>query len=144
MMLPFLYNNDKKKKQGASGFGTPVALGAPMLVSTGHDPLKSVVLLLVFNTFATVWGAVGTPLWYGFGGTSLGLTNDDLMEVSYKSAVAIAIGAFALVPWVLTILVPWRLIRPNLGFALASLSVSVLPSMGIAFVNYEFPSLVGG
>jgi len=43
--------------EGASGFGTPVALGAPMLVSTGHPALESVVLLLVFNTFATVWGA---------------------------------------------------------------------------------------
>lgn len=45
--------------EGASGFGTPVALGAPMLVSTGHPAFESVVVLLVFNTFATVWGAVG-------------------------------------------------------------------------------------
>lgn len=43
--------------EGASGFGTPVALGAPMLVSTGHDALESVVILLIMNTFATVWGA---------------------------------------------------------------------------------------
>jgi hypothetical protein len=42
--------------EGASGFGTPVALGAPMLVSTGHPPLESLVLMLVFNTFVTVWG----------------------------------------------------------------------------------------
>ena len=42
--------------EGASGFGTPVALGAPMLVSTGNPPLESVVIMLVLNTFATVWG----------------------------------------------------------------------------------------
>ena len=42
--------------EGASGFGTPVALGAPMLVSTGHPALESVVIMLLFNTFATVWG----------------------------------------------------------------------------------------
>lgn len=42
--------------EGASGFGTPVALGAPMLVSTGHPPLESLVMMLVFNTFVTVWG----------------------------------------------------------------------------------------
>ena len=42
--------------EGASGFGTPVALGAPMLVSTGNPALESVVIMLLFNTFATVWG----------------------------------------------------------------------------------------
>jgi lactate permease len=46
--------------EGASGFGTPTALGAPMLVSMGHPAFESVVVLLIFNTFATVWGAVGT------------------------------------------------------------------------------------
>ena len=44
--------------EGASGFGTPVALGAPMLVSTGHPALESVVIMLLFNTFATVWGTL--------------------------------------------------------------------------------------
>ena len=37
--------------EGASGFGTPAALGAPMLVNVGHPPMESVVVLLVFNTF---------------------------------------------------------------------------------------------
>lgn len=44
--------------EGASGFGTPVALGAPMLVSTGHPALEAVVIMLLFNTFATVWGTL--------------------------------------------------------------------------------------
>jgi lactate permease len=43
--------------EGASGFGTPVALGAPMLISTGHPKFESVIVLLIFNTFARVWGA---------------------------------------------------------------------------------------
>ena len=41
---------------GASGFGTPVALGAPMLVELGHPPLQSVVCLLIMNTLATPYG----------------------------------------------------------------------------------------
>lgn len=45
--------------EGASGFGTPVALGAPMLASLGYPKLESVVTLLLMNTFATVWGAAG-------------------------------------------------------------------------------------
>lgn len=43
-------------RTGASGFGTPVALAAPMLASLGHDPLLTVVCLLVMNTFATQFG----------------------------------------------------------------------------------------
>ena len=51
--------------EGASGFGTPVALGAPMLVSTGHPAFESGVVLFVFNGFSTVWGAGGNPQWFG-------------------------------------------------------------------------------
>ena len=37
--------------EGASGFGTPVALGAPMLISLGHPKFECVVVLLLMNTF---------------------------------------------------------------------------------------------
>lgn len=40
--------------EGTSGFGTPVALAAPMLVSLGHPPIPSIVCCLVTNTMATV------------------------------------------------------------------------------------------
>ena len=45
--------------EGASGFGTPAALGAPMLASLGYPKLQACVTLLLMNTFATVWGAAG-------------------------------------------------------------------------------------
>jgi len=128
--------------EGASGFGTPVALGAPMLVSTGHPEFESIVVLLVFNTFATVWGAVGTPLWFGFG--SLELSTEELLEISYQAAIALAVGAVIIIPYVLTVLVPWKVVRQNIGFVMGCLAVSVGPSLGISFVNYEFPSLMGG
>ena len=38
-----------------------------MLSSLGHDPLLTVVCLLIMNTLATQFGAVGTPIWFGFG-----------------------------------------------------------------------------
>lgn len=128
--------------EGASGFGTPVALGAPMLISTGHPKKQAVVTLLIFNTFATVWGAVGTPIWFGFG--NLGLTEDEFLEISYKSAICLAIGAFILIPLTLRIIVPWTLVKKNAVFIFLSLLVCVGPSVGIAFVSYEFPSLMGG
>ena len=41
--------------EGCSGFGTPVALAAPMLVSLGHPPVESIVCCLIMNTLATVY-----------------------------------------------------------------------------------------
>ena len=128
--------------EGASGFGTPAALGAPMLVSVGHPAMESVVVLLIFNTFATVWGAVGTPIWFGFG--SLGLTDDEFLDISRKASICLAVSALILMPFVLTILTPWKVVRENLLFVYASLLACVGPSVGIAFVSYEFPSLIGG
>jgi len=137
LMFAFCYT-----VEGASGFGTPVALGAPMLVSSGHAAKESVVVLLLFNTFATVWGAVGTPLWFGFG--TLQLTDDQLLDISFKAAVALCVSAFVWIPFILTILVPRAVVRQNVGFVYAALAVTIGPSVGLAYVNYEFPSLIGG
>lgn len=128
--------------EGASGFGTPVALGAPMLVSTGHPALESVVILLLFNTFATVWGAVGTPLWFGFGG--LPLSEDDFLEISLRAAIAMVVSSFLLLPFILTILVPFVVVKKNLVFLFLSIATVMGPVVGLASVNYEFPALIGG
>jgi lactate permease len=128
--------------EGASGFGTPVALGAPILVNSGHPAFESVVVLLAFNTFATVWGAVGTPIWFGLG--NLGLTEDELLEVSQKAGVALAVGAFVLMPWVLSVLAPVHVIKANLPFIYFSLITVVGPSVAMSSFSYEFPSLIGG
>ncbi|KAG7358770.1 L-lactate permease [Nitzschia inconspicua] len=127
--------------EGASGFGTPVALGAPMLISTGHPKLESVIVLLIFNTFATVWGAVGTPIWFGFAGLA---TEEEFLEISYKSAICLAVAAFILVPLTLWMLVPFRVVKKNIIFIFLSLLSVVGPSLGLSFVSYEFPSLIGG
>lgn len=42
--------------EGASGFGTPVALAAPMLASLGHDPFNTVVCGLIMNALSTQFG----------------------------------------------------------------------------------------
>jgi lactate permease len=48
---------------GASGFGTPVALAAPMLASLGHAPINTVVCLLIMNTLATQFGELAGPVY---------------------------------------------------------------------------------
>jgi L-lactate permease len=128
--------------EGASGFGTPVALGAPMLVSTGHAAFPAVVVLLIMNTFATVWGAVGTPIWFGFGG--LGLSEVEFLEISAKASIPLAVAAFILIPLTMMLLAPRSIVLHNWKFIVLSLLTCVGPSVGIAMVNYSFPSLMGG
>ena len=52
--------------EGAAGFGTPVAVIAPILVSSGHAPLEAASLLLVTDGLCTLFGGGGIPMWFGF------------------------------------------------------------------------------
>ena len=117
-----------------------------MLVSTGNDKLKSVVTLLVMNTFATVWGAVGTPIWFGLGAlfSEEEIQDGAYLQISYKAGICLAASAFLLMPPLLCILCPWDLVKRNLVFVYLSLATVVGPSMGLSFVNEEFPALIGG
>lgn len=128
--------------EGASGFGTPVALGAPMLAALGHDPFLCVVCLLVMDTMATVFGAVGTPMWFGFDG--LGLTDDELLLVGLYAAGIIGVCAFAIVPVASGILVPMREIMRSALFVALSIASVAVPLVATAAGSYEFPSLAGG
>ncbi len=47
--------------EGAAGFGTPVALAAPLLVGLGYPPVQAVVLALLGHAAGVSFGAVGTP-----------------------------------------------------------------------------------
>ena len=49
--------------EGASGFGTPAAIAAPILVGLGFNPLRVAILALVMNSVPVSFGAVGTPTW---------------------------------------------------------------------------------
>lgn len=48
--------------EGAAGFGTPVALAAPLLVGLGYAPVRAVVLGLLGHAAGVSFGAVGTPV----------------------------------------------------------------------------------
>ena len=47
--------------EGAAGFGTPAALGAPLLVSLGFPPVAAAVVTLICDSTAVSFGAIGTP-----------------------------------------------------------------------------------
>lgn len=48
--------------EGAAGFGTPVALTAPLLVGLGHTPTRAVALALIGHGAGVSFGALGTPV----------------------------------------------------------------------------------
>src|SRR5262245_3323992 len=48
--------------EGASGFGTPVAVTGAILIGLGFSPLAASGLSLIANTAPVAYGALGTPI----------------------------------------------------------------------------------
>src|SRR5262245_59555374 len=128
--------------EGASGFGTPAAIAAPLLVGLGFDAVGVTILTLTMNAVPATFGAVGTPMWFGF--SQVPLSPSEILSLSWKSAL-VHTGATLLVPIVaLRFLVGWAEIRQNLLFIYLSILSCALPSLFLSRFNYEFPSLIGG
>lgn len=58
--------------EGVAGFGTPVALAAPILVGLGFTPVRAVSLTLIGHAAGVSFGAVGTPVLPQMAATGLG------------------------------------------------------------------------
>ena len=132
--------------EGASGFGTPVAIAAPILVGIGFKPMQVVMLALVMNSVPVSFGAVGTPTWYGFktlldSGT---IDGEDVSSIGKYSALIHFVAAFVIPILALRFIVSWKEIKQNILFILLSVLSCTVPYLLIAQFNYEFPSLVGG
>lgn len=128
--------------EGASGFGTPAAIAAPILVGLGFQPLKVAMLALIMNSVPVSFGAVGTPTWFGF--SPLNLTTEQLFAVGYNSALIHSIAALVIPVMALRFVLDWKVIKNNLLYVYLSIFSCTLPYFLLALVNYEFPSLVGG
>src|SRR5690349_17688862 len=63
--------------EGASGFGTPVAVASAMLAGLGFSPFFAAGICLLANTAPVAFGAIGTPLV-----TLAGVTNLPLATLS--------------------------------------------------------------
>jgi len=48
--------------EGASGFGSPVAVASAMLVGLGMAPFEAAIICLLANTAPVAFGAIGTPI----------------------------------------------------------------------------------
>ncbi|MFN6945641.1 MAG: L-lactate permease [Cytophagaceae bacterium] len=130
--------------EGASGFGTPAMIVAPLLASLGFPLLLAVVLPLMANTTAVTFGAVGTPVIIGFSGI-------DAAADSGIFAASVNVFAGLFVP----VFILYFVVRLNGGslkkdfreclpFALLSGFCFLIPYFLLSLFGVEFPSLFGG
>lgn len=128
--------------EGVSGFGTPAALAAPLLVGLGFSPLPVAVLCLIMNSVPVSFGAVGMPTWFGFGG--LPLSPDDLKLIGFKSALIHSAAALVIPIIALRVILPLKQIRANLLYVGLVIGATLVAFLGVAAFNIEFPAISGG
>lgn len=149
--------------EGSSGFGTPSAVVAPLLLALGFPAMAAVMSVLVIQSTPVSFGAVGTPLLVG---VNSGISN--------KADVAAAIAPASVEQYLLQITGNVGILHGLIGFLIPLILCGMLTRFfgekrsfaeglkawkfalfaGIAFtvpyflVAYfmgpEFPSLVGG
>jgi lactate permease len=94
------------------------------------------------NAVPATFGAVGTPMWFGF--SQVPLSPSEIVSVSWKSALVHTVAALVVPIIALRFVVGWAEIRRNLVFIYLSILSCALPSLLLSRFNYEFPSLIGG
>ena len=149
--------------EGASGFGTPAAIAAPLLVAIGFPAMAAVMVTLIIQSTPVSFGAVGTPILVG---VNTGLSGQELVNAT--------IAPMAFPEYLLHIATKVAMIHGLIGFLIPLIMIGMLTRFfgssrsfaegfriwkfalfaGLAFtVPYyliaatlgpEFPSLLGG
>ncbi|WP_308217596.1 L-lactate permease [Paenalcaligenes niemegkensis] len=150
--------------EGASGFGTPAAIAAPLLVALGFPAMAAVMLGMMVQSTPVSFGAVGTPMIVGVNtGLDTATINQQLVaagsswtEYFHQIVVQVAfthaiIGT--LMP-VLMVLMLTRFFGKNKkwsdGFAaipfaiFAAFAFTIPYTLTGVFLGPEFPSMLGG
>jgi lactate permease len=152
--------------EGAAGFGTPAAIGAPLLVALGFPPLAAAALALMADSSPVTFGAVGTPFVIGvtqglsegeavaplvanvLGGSSLG----EFVQAAAVQAISIDIFVGSFIPLILVAVLTrffgknrsWKEGLQIWKFAIFAGLSFTLPALLVASLfGPEFPSLVG-
>ncbi|MDI5987586.1 L-lactate permease [Halomonas sp. M4R5S39] len=149
--------------EGASGFGTPAAVAAPLMVALGFPALAAVVVGMMIQSTPVSFGAVGTPIVVGVSGglDRAGITETlesggSSWEVFFRlvtSEVAITHGIVGVLMPLIMVVVMVRFFGANRSwkeglsitpFAIFTGVCFVVPYMlaGV-LLGPEFPSMIG-
>ncbi|PMR73314.1 L-lactate permease [Billgrantia endophytica] len=149
--------------EGASGFGTPAAVAAPLMVALGFPALAAVVVGMMIQSTPVSFGAVGTPIVVGVtGGVNQSAITERLTAegATWAEYFRLITAEVAIVHGIVGILMPLIMVVIMVRFFGANRSwkegLSITPFAifsGVAFVvpyvlagvllGPEFPSMIG-
>ncbi|MBZ0329536.1 L-lactate permease [Halomonas sp. ANAO-440] len=149
--------------EGASGFGTPAAVAAPLMVALGFPALAAVVVGMMIQSTPVSFGAVGTPIVVGVtGGVNQSAITEALEAGGYTwlEYFRLIAAEVAIIHGIVGILMPLIMVVIMVRFFGANKSwkegLSITPFAlfaGVAFVvpymlagvllGPEFPSMIG-
>ncbi len=150
--------------EGASGFGTPAAIAAPLLVAIGFPALAAVLMGMMIQSTPVSFGAVGTPIIVGVNKgldthniTETLISNGSSWDMYLQQITASVAITHAIVGTLMPVLMAMMLTRffgknkswteglDILPFAIFSgLAFTVPYALTGVFLGPEFPSLIGG
>jgi lactate permease len=108
--------------EGASGFGTPVAVTAAILIGLGFKPLQASGLSLIANTAPVAFGALATPI-------------VALAAVTGYSEIALGAQVGRILPF-FSVLVPFWLVWAYAGYKGMK---EIWPAVAVAGVTFAIP-----
>lgn len=149
--------------EGASGFGTPAAIVAPLLVALRFPAAAAVMLGMMVQSTAVTFGAVGTPILVGVTGglenpeltaqlAADGLSFGDYLTIITRNVAILHAITGTIMP-VLMVMMMTRFFGENKSFreGLSILPFALLGGLAFTvpyfltgyFLGPEFPSLLG-
>src|SRR5688572_8786193 len=111
--------------EGASGFGTPVAITGAVLIGLGFSPLAASGLSLIANTAPVAYGALGTPI-IGL----QGVTQLDLYDLSAMVGRQLPFFSVLVPFWLIWAFAGWR------GM------LQIWPAILVAGVSFAIPQFL--
>jgi lactate permease len=131
--------------EGAAGFGTPVALAAPLLVAFGFRPVEAVSVALLGHAVGVSFGAVGTPVF-----AQEAITGIDAGRIAERTAlVHLALGTVMLASLLVVVGQTAGLAAagPRIGFwgwGVLAAAAFLGPSYAVArWLGAELPTMAG-
>ncbi|MEM9591449.1 MAG: L-lactate permease [Pseudomonadota bacterium] len=158
--------------EGASGFGTPAAIAAPLLVVLGFPAFAAVMVTLIIQSTPVTFGAMGTPIMVG---VKTGLAGSPIVDaflaennhvvaepgvvpLSYLQVVGSTAATLLAIAGILIPLIMCAFLTRFFGkersfkkglevwpFAIFAALAFIVPYLAVAYLmGPQFPSLLGG